>query len=145
NRRARRRGTDSIRSAPGGYAGSGPLSWRGRGVRRGTPGRPSGPASARPRPTRRRSRSGRGPRSRAAGAVARPRRSRRARRQRGGRPHVATIAGRMTGTVIIPIILQLLVPLAILGWLAAAPHATRLSWGLTLVLAAAWIGAVSIA
>lgn len=51
----------------------------------------------------------------------------------------------MSGAVLIPLILQLLVPLALITWVASSRHPARLSWLLAIATAAGWIGAVQVA
>lgn len=51
----------------------------------------------------------------------------------------------MRSIVLIPILLQLVLPLALVSWVASRRHPSRLSWVLAVVLAAAWIAAVSVA
>ena len=51
----------------------------------------------------------------------------------------------VTTVVLVPLVLQLIVPAALITWLASARHASLVAWLLALVLSAAWIGTIAAA
>lgn len=51
----------------------------------------------------------------------------------------------MRAIVMLPLMLQLLLPLVLVGWVASRRHSSRLSWALAIIAAAAWIAATAAA
>lgn len=51
----------------------------------------------------------------------------------------------MSSVVVIPLLAQLVVPLALLGWIAAGHPSSRLAWALGIVLGTAWFAVIALA